>query len=71
MANTQSQYNPAYSTIKAIYLDDESIPSTTVRLNILRQNTECQFERIEFVENVNDIFPNGVLIVRDTKDIVS
>ena len=70
MANRESQFNPAYSTIKAIYLSD-SEGSSQSTLNIARQNTECQFEKIEFVENVNDVFPNGVLVVRDTKDIVS
>jgi hypothetical protein len=68
MPPTDPKYNPAYSTIKAIYLANESGSES---LNIARQNTECQFERIEFVENVNDVFPNGVLVVRDTKDIAS
>lgn len=68
MQATDPNFNPAYSTIKAIYLSDESQSDP---LNIIRQNSECVFERIEFVENANDVFPNGVLIVRDTKDIVS
>ena len=68
MPATDPNFNPAYSTIKAIYLTDEA---DTNPLNIIRQNSECVFERIEFVENANDVFPNGVLIVRDTKDIVS
>jgi len=67
MPNTQGEFNPAYSTVKAIYLQS-SYNSESV--NILIQNTECQFERLELVENVNDVFPNGVVIVRDTKDIV-
>lgn len=68
MPNTQKQFNPAYSTIKAIYLKNED---GSENLNIVRQNTECIFERIEFVENINDVLPNGVLIVKDTKDILS
>lgn len=68
MANTQKDFNPAYSTIKAIYLLNSS---GTESLNIIRQNTECVFEKIEFVENVNDVLPNGVLVVKDTKDILS
>lgn len=68
MQATDPNFNPAYSTIKAIYLSDERQSDP---LNIIRQNSECVFERIEFVENANDVFPNGVLIVRDTKDIVS
>ena len=68
MPNTEGPFNPAYSTVKAIYLrssyNNESV-------NIIRQNTECMFERLELVENVNDIFPSGVLIVKDMQDIVS
>lgn len=70
MANTESQYNPAYSTVKAIYLSKNSLNLET-DLNIARYNTECQFEKIEFVENVNEVFPNGALVVRDTKDIIT
>lgn len=70
MPNTESQYNPAYSTVKAIFLS-KNISNLEVDLNIIRYNTECQFEKIEFVENINEVFPSGVLIVRDTKDIVS
>lgn len=62
MANTDGRYNPAYSTIKTILLGS---------LNITRQNTECVFDKLELVENVNDVFPNGVLIVKDFKDIIS
>lgn len=67
MPNTEGPFNPAYSTVKAIYLQSAY---NSESLNILVQNTECQFERLELVENINDVFPNGVLIVRDTKDIV-
>lgn len=68
MPNTEKSFNPAYSTIKAIYLQNKS---GSENLNIIRQNTECVFEKIEFVENVNDVLPSGVLIVKDTKDILS
>lgn len=80
MPNALRPFNPAYSTIKAIYLANElgasdSVPSgvssKAEKLNIAQQNTECVFERIEIVENANDIFPNGILVVRDTKDIAS
>jgi hypothetical protein len=70
MANTENNYNPAYSTIKAIYLCKDT-PNLESDLNIIRQNSECQFERIEFVEAVSDVLPNGVLLLRDTKDIIS
>jgi len=62
MANTESRFNPAYSTIKSIYLGN---------LDILRQNTECQFERLEIVENINDVLPSGALLVKDKQDIAS
>ena len=65
MPNTEGPFNPAYSTVKAIYLQSSY---NSESLNILVQNTECQFERLELVENVNDVFPNGVLIVRTIKD---
>lgn len=75
MPNNNARFNPAYSTIKAIYLAnqaglDES-GDNAEKLNIATLNTECVFERIEFVENINDVLPNGVLVVRDIKDIVS
>jgi hypothetical protein len=62
-------FNPSYSVIKSINF--ASTDGSVDALNIIRQNTECVFERIEFVENVNDVFPNGVLIVKDTKDIIT
>lgn len=62
MTNTSPSWNPAYSTIQTINLGP---------INIARQNIECIFEKLELVENVNDVFPNGVLIVKDTKDIIS
>jgi hypothetical protein len=68
MSEVDPNFNPAYSTIKGIYFRNQSGTET---LNIIRQNTECVFEKIEFVENVNDVLPNGVLVVKDTKDIVS
>ena len=62
MTNTSPPWNPAYSTIQSINLGS---------LNITRQNIECIFEKMEMVENVNDIFPSGVLVVKDTRDIIS
>ena len=43
MPNTQSQFNPAYSTIKSVFVGG---------LEINKQNIECRFERIEIVENI-------------------
>jgi hypothetical protein len=68
MPNLEKSFNPAYSTIKSIFLQNDDGSES---VNILIQNSECVFERIEFVENVNDVLPNGVLVVKDTKDILS
>ena len=62
MPNTSPSFNPAYSTVSSISIGG---------LNILRPNVQCMFERLELVENVNEIFPNGVVIVKDLQDIVS
>lgn len=62
MPNTQSQFNPAYSTIKSVFVGG---------LEITKQNTECRFERIEIVENITDVLPRGTIVVTDLKDIVS
>lgn len=59
--------NPFFSSIKNIYLSN----SGGLFLNISRQNAECQFERMELFESINELMPKGALIVRDTIDIVS
>lgn len=60
MPNTESRFNPAYSTVKSIYLGD---------IDILKQNTMCRFERMELVENANEMFPRGVLLLVDLNGI--
>ena len=62
MPNTQSQFNPAYSTIKSVFVGG---------LEVNKQNTECRFERIEIVENITDVLPRGTVVLTDLKDIVS
>jgi hypothetical protein len=62
MPNTQSQFNPAYSTIKSVFVGG---------LEISKQNTECRFEKIEIVENITEVLPRGTVVVTDLKDIVS
>lgn len=73
MPNTQSNFNPAYSTIKAIFLSptlpEELSDSDKKLLKITVQNTQCRFERLELVENVNDVLPSGAIMVKDTNDI--
>ena len=55
-------FNPAYSTVKGIFLGG---------LNIFNPNPQCIFERFEVIESVSSIVPNGALIVRDTVDIIN
>lgn len=73
MANTQPQFNPAYSTIKSIYLSaslPESITTNTPGiLQINSQNTQCRFEKLEIVENINEVLPAGAIMVKDLNDI--
>jgi hypothetical protein len=71
MPNTQAQFNPAYSTIKSIVLSSNFNRSNTSDINMLEQNTLCRFERLETVENINDVFPSGAVLVKDFSDIVS
>ena len=66
MPNTQSRFNPAYSTIKSIF-----IRGLASSVEISKQNTECRFEKIEIVENITEVLPRGALVVTDLKDIVS
>lgn len=57
----------SYSAINGIYLQNDN--GLSFNINVI--NPECQFERLETIENINEIFPNGSLIVRDTKDILT
>ena len=42
-----------------------------ISFDILKKNTECEFNRLELEENIFELYPTGALIVRDLKDIVS
>ena len=66
MPNTSKNFNPAYSTVKAIYLSNNANA-----LDITKQNAQCRFERLETVENINEVFPNGSVGVTDLKDMAS
>jgi hypothetical protein len=70
MSNNSDQppFSPVYSTIKTVYLETRD---RSVSLNISQLNEECQFERLELSESIQSIFPEGVLLVRDIKDIAS
>jgi hypothetical protein len=69
MANTKN-FNPAYSTVKSIFLQSPQ-NSNNFSIDIVKQNTECRFEKVEMVENATDTLPSGTLVVTDLKDIVS
>ena len=77
MTNTNSRFNPAYSTIKSISLlaADIANPNSEIDLelgfDVIKQNTQCRFERLELVENITDVLPVGCLIVTDLQDIVT
>ena len=71
MTNTESRFNPAYSTIKSISLLASSDANPATGFDIVTQNTQCRYERLELVENINDVLPTGCLIVTDLKDIVT
>jgi len=60
----------SYSTLNGIYLQNDNA-NASISFNIQALNPECQFERLETIENIDEMFPNGSLIVRDTRDIIS
>ena len=57
-----ADFNPLYSKIKDVLLG---------QLSIVNRNQYCQFEKIEMVESVVNLYPQGSLIVRDTSDIMT
>ena len=72
---TFSQLNPFYSPIEDIFLlvDDPSLDvgEEDTQITIFKKNPLCQFEKLEMLEGVFELFPSGSLILRDTSDIVS
>ena len=61
--------NPLSTSIFSIELISDL--SSDNDINLLKSNNFCQFERIEMEESVNNVFPTGALLIRDTGDIVS
>lgn len=61
--------NPISSPITSIVLNSDE--SSEFDLEVFERNPLCQFERMEMEESVNNIFPTGALIVRDTSDIIT
>jgi len=62
-----STLNPFSSNIKQISLGSE----TTPYFPIIGTKIRCQYEKIEFIESVFELFPSGSLVVRDTSDIAT
>jgi hypothetical protein len=62
--------NPISSPIQSIILKSNlSTEDSDFDIELMKNNKFCQFERMELEESVNNIFPTGALIVRDTSDI--
>lgn len=64
--NTKS--NPFNSPLIGILLSNGD---ATVSVDIYSKNEECEFHRLELTESMFDVFPSGVLIVRDKADFIS
>jgi len=67
-------FHPFGSTLLSIIIGDrQGINGGINSLNLLRkdQSLDCEFHRIEFNESMFDIFPSGVLFVKDQRDILS
>lgn len=74
MSFIDNSKHPFASKILKIVLANKAgiaSPGSGIYLDILVKNEECEFHRIEFNESMFDIFPSGVLIVRDLKDVLS
>ncbi len=64
--------NPISTPIQSIILKSNlSTEDSDLDIELMKNNPFCQFERIEMEESVNNIFPTGALIVRDTGDILT
>ena len=68
MPTIVNQLNPAYSKILDIVLQKDNGDEA---FSILKPNTLCRFEKMEFLESIFELFPSGSLVVKDTSDIIS
>lgn len=64
-----ANYNPIATAITSIVLVSDA--DAELNIDVFIKNQFCQFERIELEESVNNVFPVGALIVRDTSDILT
>jgi hypothetical protein len=60
--------NPFNSPLVGIFLQNND---ATISLNIFTSNEECEYHRLELTESMFDVFPSGVLIVKDKADFIS
>jgi hypothetical protein len=64
--------NPISTPIQSIILKSNlSTDDSDFDIELMKNNKFCQFERMELEESVNNIFPTGALIIRDTSDILT
>jgi hypothetical protein len=64
--------NPISTPIQSIILKSNlSTDDSDFDIELMKNNKFCQFERIELEESINNIFPTGALIIRDTSDILT
>ena len=68
MPTSVNQLNPAYSKVLDIVLQKDNGDEA---FSILKPNTFCRFEKMEFLESIFELFPSGSLVVKDTSDIIS
>jgi len=60
--------NPFNSPLVGIFL--QNVDAST-SLDILTRNEECEYHRLELTESIFDVFPSGILIVKDKGDFIS
>jgi len=60
--------NPFNSPLVGIFLQNDDASTS---LNIFTSNEECEYHRLELTESLFDVFPSGVLIVKDKADFIS
>lgn len=65
--------NPSFSRISDIWIFKDGDPlDNGIRVLVRDQkNPFCQFEKLEMIESIFEIFPKGSLTVRDTSDIIT
>jgi hypothetical protein len=60
--------NPFHSTLVSIFLQNFDASES---VDILKQNSECVFHKLEMESSIFDAYPSGVIIVQDRGDLLS